>query len=642
MISVPTGSKNMNAANNPYAAKARELVKAGYTPLPLVGKKPCPEGWSTFSHVTEETLTDWERRGWFQNIGMLCGAASNNVVVLDFDGLAGYDLFCQQFPDLVETLTVATGSGAGKHCYYKVDLLPDSKPVKDILLKFGERVNIEIRADGLQVVIPPSIHPDTKQPYTIEKRLAIMHLPDMARVVQWVLGLKPDAKPEWKAPTYSPSDKPLNPKLLSAVEQHFLSRPHKMHRDWINASCPNAAAHKHGDQEFSFGYHPQHGAGYCFVCEGMNLKELCGFIGIDPASYGGIYEKQEPAQQIVTLQQKIVRTNGSPSNGTSHHENEGKKVGPEGIPVVTRSSRLSVYSNRIYDFDTPRELAPIPFPLKALWKYGGMARVLKPGWLVGIVGVSSGGKTTLLESMVDAWLGHNVASLIWSPEWDADDFVARAIQRYGGATTEELMLHELYIAEKQRGIPNGAGREMSAAAQKASSLAIRTLRGWTDETGYLDCPFLTIGYLQQQLEATLKAMTFQPRVLFIDYVQLLHAMEANADLTMYNLLMRIKALCKAYNLLGVVATQVTKDSARQQTNGQVLDALSARYVNDDAFNLFITVNPERNPDGSFQPTAILNVTKNSYGGKGKVRVGVNWQRLIFSNEPHPNQSFQES
>lgn len=616
---------------NPYTLKALELIKHGYTPLPLHEKAPCVNDWQKLRHVTEDQIYDWERCGWFQNIGMSCGAASDNMVVLDFDGLPGFDLFAAKFPELLNTLTIATGSGQGKHLYYKVDLLPESKPVKNIPLpETGELVNIEIRADGLQVVIPPSIHPDTKKPYTIEKRVPIMHLFDFEAVKAWVIGLKPDTKQKWEPPAYhSQSDAPLNPKLLVAVEAYFMSQSHTLHRNWINCSCPNHTAHKNGDKDFSFGYSPEYGAGHCFVCEGMNLKQICGYIGIDPAAYGGIYEKQEPAAQQIRIAQAAPQI-----------ISQSQPALAGGIPVVTRSSRLSSYQTRLYDYETPRDNPPVPFPLQALHTLGGMARVIKPGKLVGIVGISGGGKTSLLESMVDSWLTLRVPALVWSPEWDGDEFIERAVQRYGGAKVDDLYLHEIFVWEKQQGVQNGAGKELPKTTIDQSDKAIRILRGWEDEVGYLDCPFLTIGYLQAQIETTLKNLSFKPRVLILDYVQLLLAMEQNADLTMYNLLMRIKAVCKAYNLVGVIATQVTKDSTKKQADGTILDGLAARYVNDDAFNLFITVNPERDEQGNFYPSAILNVAKNSMGTKGKRRVAVNWEKLLFDNVAHANQIFE--
>lgn len=616
--------------NNIYVQKALELADKGYTVIPLNGKVPMVEKWQEFRRVTPDLIMAWDQAGKWKNIGMVTGAASNNVVVIDFDGNTGYELFKVAFPELIDTMTVATGSGNGMHCYYKVDLLPDSRAVMNILTADAELINIEFKSDGKQVVLPPSIHPDTGKEYTVVNRAPIMHVPDLAKVWAWAQSLKPEEVKPWTPPTQYSGDKNLNRKLVSALESYFRSQPHKMHGEWINCSCPNASAHKHGDRTPSFGFNTSDGGANCYNCGGMSIKLMCSYLNIDPVSYGGIYEKSEQFTIQNATTPTVNRSVSAP--GQSQPESGG-------IPVVKRSERLTNYVNRLTDFDTPRTVIPVPFPLRAVHKFNGMARVIKPGKVVGIVGVSGGGKTSLLETMVDGWLSLHVPCLVWSPEWDADEFIERAVQRYGGPRTDELYMHEIFIHEQQQGIKGGAGVEMSQAQLDSAFKAVGVLRQFKEEVGYLDCPFLSAGHLQASIDATLKAMSFRPRVLIIDYVQLLHAMETDSNLTMYNLLMRLKAICGAYGLVGVLATQVTKSGTKEQQQGAMLDSLSARYVNDDAFNLFITINPDRNEDGTFQPSAVLNVAKNSVGMKGKVRVAVNWERLAFSDSPHPNQVF---
>lgn len=614
--------------SNPYAAKALELIKQGYTVIPLTGKVPLIKGWQNLRDLIPDQIADWERAGYFQNIGMVTGAASGNLVVIDFDGLAAYEAALKVFPDLKDTLTVATGSGNGVHVYYKVDLLPDSMGVLKVPMPdTGEMVNVEIKADGKQVVIPPSIHPDTGRQYVKLIDKPIQRKTDLAAIVAYIKGLKPNDDPQ----TVETDDKTINPKLLAAVEAHFRARPHKNRGEWIDCSCPNALAHKHGDSTPSFGYNTKSGAGNCFSCKGMNLAQICDFIGIRPADYGGFYEKSEPAAVRIATPLRTYNSNS----------NTEPPAAVAAIPVITRSSRLKTYSDRLYDYETPRENVPVVFPLPALHSLGGMARVITPGKLIGIVGVSGGGKTSLLETMVDSWLDYGVSSLVWSPEWDADEFIARSAQRYGGVSTDELNLHEIFVHELQNGQPHKVGIELTTRQLEQSAMAIRKLRQWETEVGYLDCPFLTVGHLQASIETTLKALTFKPRVLVIDYVQLFYALETNADMTMYNLLMRIKAVCKAYKLVGVIASQVTKDSTRGQADGQLLDAMAAQYVRDDAFNLFITVNPDRDANGNYLPSAILSAVKNSTKVKGKVRVAVDWNRLLFSTQKHSNQYFGE-
>jgi hypothetical protein len=99
------------------------------------------------------------RQGILQNIGIVCGVASGNLVVLDLDGAAGYPAFAASFPHLAETYTVATGGGVGRHVYFRVEQMPPS--VKAMNTPIG---NLELCGEGRQVVAPPSLHPITGQP----------------------------------------------------------------------------------------------------------------------------------------------------------------------------------------------------------------------------------------------------------------------------------------------------------------------------------------------------------------------------------------------------------------------------------------------------------------------------------------------
>lgn len=615
---------------NVFVEKALGLISKGYTVMPLAGKKPVVTGWQNLRNLTPENIYDWERSGLWRNIGMVCGSASKNTVVIDFDGTQGYDMFKRAFPDLANTMTVATGSGNGMHVYFQVELIPDSISVMNIPVDGGELVNIEFKADGKQVVIPPSVHPDTLQEYKVHNSAPIMRVSDLAVVQQWARSLNAQ---DWQPPrTVSTSTDNLNPKLLAAVEAHFRAQPNKINHGWLNCSCPNTVNHKHGDRDFSFGYNAA-GFGNCYVCGDMNLKTLLPLIGMNAADYGGFYERTE------------TTVNGQPLRLAAPSIAPAQFAAPThpAIPVVTRSSRLSTYMDRLLDFETPLTNTPVQFPLRALHQFGGMARVVKPGKLIGIVGVSGGGKTSLLETCVDGLLKVHAPALVWSPEWTADEFVERAVQRNGGVSSSDLYMHEIFKDEYQRGIKDGVGVELTEAQITSATAAVRILRSYTDEVGYLDMPFLTLGYLQAAIDATLKSIDFKPRVLIIDYIQLFHAMETNQDLTMYNLLLRIKAICQQHGLVGIIASQVTKTSSKDAVNGKLLDAYDARYVNDDAFNLFVTINPEYNEvTGERLYSAVLNVAKNSMGKRGKVRVAVDWERLLFSDEAHKNQDIQEA
>lgn len=613
--------------NNPYSAAARQLITKHYTPIPLDGKVPVVKGWQNLRNVTEAQIDEWERAGLWKNIGLVCGEASDNIVVIDFDGLAGYEVFCREFPDLADTFTVATGSGKGRHVYFKVDLLPDSLGFMDVL----DGCNIEIKSNGKQVVIPPSIHPDTKQPYTKAIATPIKCVTDIQDIIAWGYSLKPE---DWRPPVVARfgQQDPINPRVVDALRAHFESQPHKAHGDWINCSCPNRHAHKHGDKVFSFGYNVRSGVGHCYVCKSILTKTLCEYVHIDPDDYGGLFERQQSAAPVV------------PYGNGYRYQQAAPPQPPAPLKIVTRDERITDYLRNLFDPDSVNEMPPVAFPLRVLHKYGGMARVARAGKIMALVGVSGTGKTSLMETMIDAWLMMGIGVLLWSPEWDADEFIDRAIQRYGGVSVEDLWLYDLYKSERADGITQGfMGKPLTKEQLTNIKTTYSMLQSWRGKVGYIEEKSLTVERLEVQLGDALAQLPYRPRVLLIDYLQLMAAAESE-QVTMYDLCMRVKAVCGKHKLFAVASTQATKAAAKDSKKfGDVLDVTDARYVNDDAFNLFITVTPEYNSDTREKlNTVIFNVGKNSLGRTGKVRVGVNWERLWFSDKESDNQYFGEA
>lgn len=98
----------------------------GVMPLPIVwGTKHAAVAWRQHQTVgpTKETVTRWFN-GRRRNLGLLCGAVSSNLIVLDFDRPRQYHLWRQQHPDLATSFTVTTPR-PGWHVYLFIDDLPD-------------------------------------------------------------------------------------------------------------------------------------------------------------------------------------------------------------------------------------------------------------------------------------------------------------------------------------------------------------------------------------------------------------------------------------------------------------------------------------------------------------------------------------
>ncbi|MBU1750139.1 MAG: bifunctional DNA primase/polymerase, partial [Chloroflexi bacterium] len=167
---------------------ARAYTAQGVAVLPIRKGSKAPDLTSWAEYQVRQP-TDAELVAWFGNghgrdaLGVVCGQVSGNLVILDFDGDGSeYQAFCTAFPDLAGSRTVITGRGR-RHIWLQAAELPAS----------GKHVTawgpIEIRANGNQTLAPPSIHPDTGQPYTWADPLApLLQVPDLWGVVAWLKG----------------------------------------------------------------------------------------------------------------------------------------------------------------------------------------------------------------------------------------------------------------------------------------------------------------------------------------------------------------------------------------------------------------------------------------------------------------------
>jgi hypothetical protein len=278
---------------------ALHYAEIGFSVLPLKSKIPSLKAWSQYQvePATFNEIHSWHRAGLLENVGIVCGAVSNNLVVLDLDGPAGYPAFAAMFPHLAKTFTVATGGGVGQHVYLFANELPDT--VRAMKTPIG---HLELRANGCQIVAPPSIHPDTGQPYRIEKALDILRVPDLADLVTWIEAFKPQQpvqQSDWRQPANLPTgDNNLNPRVVQALAQHFHSLGFKQYGEWLHGPCIYPEHHQHGDRHPSFGFHTRSGFGHCFVCGTMLAKDICAQVGVNPADLGGLLDVPEHAPPV--------------------------------------------------------------------------------------------------------------------------------------------------------------------------------------------------------------------------------------------------------------------------------------------------------------------------------------------------------
>jgi hypothetical protein len=140
----------------------RKYVEQGLSVFPLLPRDKRPytdllpiedgrHSWEPFQHraPNDEELDNWEGSGQAYNIALACGAVSG-VVVLDADGEKAVE-FCRRHR-LTSPVRVKTGKGY--HYYFR----HPGTPVGNRGKMFG-RADLQLRADGGYVVLPPSVHP---------------------------------------------------------------------------------------------------------------------------------------------------------------------------------------------------------------------------------------------------------------------------------------------------------------------------------------------------------------------------------------------------------------------------------------------------------------------------------------------------
>jgi len=132
----------------------------GIIPLKARTKQPATvHGLNDWFDNPESAREVWTKFPDF-NIGIVCGAPSHGLLVLDFDidkerekdGYATLSAWERAQGDLPETSVAITGSG-GMHYLYRTDR-------SNIRPSANAELGVDVRCDGSYIVAPPSIHPN--------------------------------------------------------------------------------------------------------------------------------------------------------------------------------------------------------------------------------------------------------------------------------------------------------------------------------------------------------------------------------------------------------------------------------------------------------------------------------------------------
>lgn len=147
--------------NDIFGSVANKYFEAGYNVLPLEPntKKPFIKNWQQWCSNKQSSFTvdSWAYTYAKHNIGIPLGETSN-IIALDFDN--DIDGLHDKITALLNnTMPIKKSGFKGFTTFFRYNGESPKKWYKD-----GQAV-LELLSTGNQTVMPPSIHPDTKEPY---------------------------------------------------------------------------------------------------------------------------------------------------------------------------------------------------------------------------------------------------------------------------------------------------------------------------------------------------------------------------------------------------------------------------------------------------------------------------------------------
>lgn len=161
--------RSSSVETRPFGVTAREFQEHGYSPIPLDGKRPLVTDWPSYSarnsRPSDATLASWIRDYGDRNIGLVLGGLiddGHRLAVIDIDDDRFVGLLSAVLGDDLVIKRGKKGASAFVRASEELQtsrlLSPNLGHVADFLSKKS------------QTVVPPSVHPETGQPYVWQGR----------------------------------------------------------------------------------------------------------------------------------------------------------------------------------------------------------------------------------------------------------------------------------------------------------------------------------------------------------------------------------------------------------------------------------------------------------------------------------------
>lgn len=332
---------------------------------------------------------------------------------------------------------------------------------------------------------------------------------------------------------------------------------------------------------------------------------------------------------------------------------QGKEPPPQAKRTFSKGSDvLKSLDTLVYHGDTSHIGNPVVFPFKSMHFLGGLCRHIPAGMLVGVGGGSGEGKTTLIETFLDYWNRGGIDVPFYSPEWTRELVMQRRIQRYSGyngnvhVDVDAFTALTLWLKERDLGIASGnrEGSDFIALRDEYERIK-KYLLNWQGEVLIAcdDDPTAPM-YLETFLEMTADTIADARKqkrradATIVDYAQLAEVMNASKNENVVTQVIRkIKKHATLHKYVGIVASQITKASSKEQKRGNApVTSDDMQFLRSDQFNLCMTINRVfEEKEGVMMPTDFVDlyVDKNSLGrAKQKLRYRTDYPHLRWVDE----------
>jgi hypothetical protein len=188
------GGRKEDPLHMNLATYAHNYVKLGWSIFPIEpnGKKPLVK-WEKCQkeRATEDQVKKWWAKYPNANIGIVTGTISD-IIVIDIDSAKGQEEYTVKLGEFHNTISQKTGKPNARQLFFKH---PKDRKYHNRARLF---LDVDVRADGGYVVVPPSVHPNgTVYQWIINPvEMGLNDLLDLPEDIKTQLISKTDKKPD--------------------------------------------------------------------------------------------------------------------------------------------------------------------------------------------------------------------------------------------------------------------------------------------------------------------------------------------------------------------------------------------------------------------------------------------------------------